>query len=307
VAEPKPERADALAKQLKDSLVQRRPRNWKPVLALIVVCSLILVGLAWWLYPRAPQAPLEIVALDGIFTADESPSAVAQLVAPEEEEGKRSLAGQKIVFYEQLVVAAPDRKPREVSVQSDQQGQATAEWPTRAPRSEILVRCLSTGPKPANIIDSGTVFVWPSDAALLIVDADETLIGDHLDAQAAATLQKAAAADWRIVYLTPGPADARAWRSARGWLRRHEELPVGPVLGRREFPSDTPTPAARRALLQSLDKFIGPKRAVVKTPASANLCRELGLDTVLLGAAAAPAGVTHAATWDDVPVELKKR
>jgi hypothetical protein len=306
MAESKPERAEALAKQLQQSLAQRRPRPWNLVLTVLAICSLMLAGLAYWLYPRARPATLEILALDDVFTPDETPIAHAQLFAPPDEDSTRWLSGHKIIFQEQLVPWPPGEKPRERAEKSDEEGQASVEW--AAGKMELLefsARYISTEPRPKNVNDGGRLFVWPKNAPLLIVDADETLIAEKLDEQAALTLTKAAAEGWRIVYLTPAPTQAHAWRIARNWIQRQAKLPIGPVLGRREFPSEEPTGAARRALLQSLRKFDGPQFAVVKSPDAAQECKELGLTTVQLGNAAPPEGVVRAATWADVPVRLK--
>ncbi len=293
MAESKPEHAEALARQLKEALAHRRPSPWKAVLAALAISSLILAGLVWWLYPRARAASLEIVALDGVFTPDETPIARAQLFAPLEDEGTRQLGGHKIVFHELL--AMPGEKPRTVEVQSDEHGQAAVEWPTsNAESSEFFARYLSTEPRPKNVNDGGRLFVWPKNAPLLIVDADETLIAAKLDEQAATTLNKAAKEGWRIVYLTPAGTHGHEWRIARIWIQRQAKLPIGPVLGRRQFPRATSRSArSRRALLKSLRRFEGPQLAVVKTPDAAQICKELGVRTILLG------------SWADVPAQLK--
>jgi hypothetical protein len=132
---------------------------------------------------------------------------------------------------------------------------------------------------------------------LLIVDADETLIADKLDEQAAMTLTKAAADGWRIIYLMPTATQAQEWRIARNWIQRQPKLPIGPVLGRRRFPSNEPVNEARRALLQSLRKFDGPQVAVVRSPEAAQVCKDLGLTTVQLG---------KDAKWADVEPHLKR-
>ncbi len=250
------------------------------------------------------SATLEIVALADVFTPDEMPIARAQLFAPPEDEGTRRLGGHKIVFTEQLVPRPPDEEPHETL--SDEQGQASVKW--AVPKADVIefsARYISIEPRPKNVIDGGQLFVWPKNAPLLIVDADETLIAEKLDEQAATTLTKAAAEGWRIVYLTPAATQAHDWRIARGWIHRQAKLPLGPVLGRRQFPSDEPIGEARQAQLQSLRKFDGPQLAVVKTPDAAQLCKELGLHTILLGNAIPPEGIVQAASWADVPVRLK--
>jgi hypothetical protein len=270
------------------------------VLALVVVCSLILGGLTWWLFPRGRQASLQIVALDSVCTTDETPTAVAQLFVPEED-SERRLGGHKIVFQEPFL---PGAQRREEILQSDDQGRASLAWPIgKADMGEFFTRYVDPGPRPANVNDGGRLFAWPKDAPLLILDADETLISEKLDDKAAKTLSKAAAGGWRIVYLTPTATTAHDWRTARTWIQRQPQLPIGPVLGRRAFPSDEKLPDARRALLKSLSAFTGSRLAVMKDADAAQLCKELGMRTVLLGNAAAPAEVLQVASWADVPIK----
>src|SRR5262245_54044492 len=111
----KPSKADAnkLAKELKSSLAKERPRTWKPVLALIVVCSLILGVLLFLYIPRGRPQVLQVVAIDGIFTADETPTARAQLFAQDEENAPR-LRGHSVAFNNQ--------QGRSVIVDSDAKG-----------------------------------------------------------------------------------------------------------------------------------------------------------------------------------------
>jgi hypothetical protein len=293
MADSNPQRADALTRQLKDTLSHRRLRPWKPVLALIGVCTLVMAGMIYWLYPRTRPGSLEIVAFDGLFTADESPTAEAQMFPSDEEEGTSRLRGNAVVFQD---------KHKTVT---DEHGRASIEWSTKEEASDFFVRYISTDPRPANVNDAARIFVWPKDAKLLIVDAEETLVGDKLDEQAAAALSKASADGWRIVYLTSASNKPAAWRSARAWIVNNPQLPTGPVLGRRPLPSDAPTSAARRDLLQGLRKFKGKRIAVVKTPDAALQCKEFGIDAILVGNAEPPAGALHAAGWADVPGKLK--
>jgi hypothetical protein len=300
MSDSKSEQADALARQLKDTLAQRRPRPWKPVLATIVICSAILGLLTWWLLPGARVASLQIVAFDGVYITESSPMAVAQLFVPPDEERPRGLSGQQVVFQEPIV---PGAERRIVQVKSDIVGQAATEWPDdKREMREFFVRYISSDPRPENVNDSGRIFVWPHEAPLLVVDADDTLIAEKLDEKASAALAKAAANGWRIVYLTPAAATAHDWRTARTWIQRQPQLPVGPVLGRRLFPSDQKLLDARRELLKSLNLFAGPRLAIVKNADAAQMCKELGMRTVMMGNAAAPPEVAQVASWADVPV-----
>ena len=119
----------------------------------------------------------------------------------------------------------------------------------------------------------------------------------------AVQLSVAAGDGWRIVYLTPTATTAHDWRTARTWIQRQPQLPIGPVLGRRTFPSDETLLNARRDLLKSLSAFKGTRLAVMKDPEAAQMCKELGMRTVLLGNAAAPPEVLQVASWADVPIK----
>ncbi|HZZ79211.1 MAG TPA: hypothetical protein VFE62_11870, partial [Gemmataceae bacterium] len=253
MADSKSEHADALARQLKGSLAQRRIQAWKPVLVLIVICSLILGGLVYWLFPRSRPASLQIIALDALYTPDDAPNAVAQLFVPPPDLGSGRLGGQKIVFQGPIV---PGKERRSEEVKTDEHGRASLAWPVgKAEMAEFFTHFIDTRDRPENVNDGGRLFVWPKDAPLLILDADETLISDKLDDKAAKTLTAAAANGWHIVYLTPAAANAHDWRIARAWIQRQPQLPIGPVLGRREFPSEAKVLDARRELLKSLSAF----------------------------------------------------
>src|SRR5947208_3257469 len=101
MAETKPPspKSEALGKQLKASLAQRRPQPWKAVLATLAAAVVLLALLAWWLYPRPLPAPLQLMALDVLCTPDEKPHARALLFSPPEETASRRLDGQTIVFH----------------------------------------------------------------------------------------------------------------------------------------------------------------------------------------------------------------
>src|ERR1700704_4641033 len=126
MSDPKP--PDVLAKQLKDSLARRRWQPWKLVLATMAGGIVLMALLAWWLYPRPRLAPLQIIALDIVCTAGETPRARAQLLTPPEEKEPRELSGHAIVFHEQRLMPKPNEKPREIVVKSDAHGQASVEW-----------------------------------------------------------------------------------------------------------------------------------------------------------------------------------
>ena len=299
---PPPPKTDDLAKQLKASLAQRRPRTWKPVLTTLAVSTLLLAGLALWLYPRARTGPLHVIALDAIFTPDEMPLARAQLLAPTKEETPSRWSGHTIVFQ-----APPGDGPREAVVVSDQRGQASSDWPLGEMKSaEFFAKYINVADRHYSQPDRGRLFVWLKDAPLLIVDADEALIADALDEQAAVTLNKAAQEGWHIVYLALAGARAHDFRTARGWIENQAKLPKGPVLGRPYYPNDQTADQVRRDLLKNVHgRFEGPMLAVVMTTEAGRISKQSGLRTILIGAAELPAEVARVQSWADVPVRLK--
>src|ERR1700693_1027183 len=110
---------DLLAKQLKDSLARRRWQPWKWVLATMAGGIVLMALLAWWLYPRPRLAPLQIIGLDVVCTAEETPNVRAQLLAPPDDKVRRELGGHAIVFHEQRLMPKPNDKPREIVMKSD--------------------------------------------------------------------------------------------------------------------------------------------------------------------------------------------
>lgn len=299
--------ADALAKQLKDKLVKRRLQPWKLVLAALAASVVVLLLLAWWMYPRPKPRPLLVMAFDVICTVDEVPQVRAQLHAQADDDEPRRLKGLKIVFLEPLLPPPPNgKKPRETQIESDEHGQGALEWPLHEPTlTEYSVLHIDPELGTASVRDGGRIFVWPRDAPLLLVDADETLIAKDVDAEALATLQKAAKEGWRIVYLAPASTDAHAFRKARRWLHEKQaKLPLGPVLGRGRYPSDEPLDAVRADGYKRLTaKFTGKALAIVKSAEAAQIAKDAGLRTVMIGEGPAPAEVLHVLKWGDIPIK----
>ena len=303
--------ADKLARQLQESLARRRPTAWKPVLAVLSVCTLFLALFAFWLKPRPPAPLMPLVALDGLYTPDETPLARIQLfVAAEDAESAPSLRSQDVLFQGQGVEFVHQGGTASlVRMKTDSKGQTTAELPKSAGPAlmDFQARHIddSRGLKGA-APDSGQVFVWPKDAPLLIVDVDETLMAKELDAKAVATLKTAAEARWRIVYLSVAGAEAESFRQARDWLREQADLPAGPVLGRSQYPSQESAEQARIALLRSLNvRFTGPKNVVVKSAQAAETCAELRLRAIVIGDAKTSADVIRVTSWAEVFERLK--
>jgi len=298
--------AEKMAKELKGTLVQRRPRPWRAVLITLAICTLLLAALSWWFYPGPKLEPLQIVAMDEICSPDEKLSVRAQLYVVVPEETPRRMGGHTIVFLEPPPLLQPAGKTLEVIRTSDDQGQASSDWPVpKSPFAEFRVRHIDIA-KGAQSIDHARVFVCAKDAPLFLVDVDETLKADALDADAAKTLARAAEEGWQIGYLSVVGDKAVDYRKTRDWTIAQAKLPRGPVLGRAEFAGTQASEGARRELLKSLrTRFTGNIVAIVKSADAALASKEAGLPTFQLGAEPI-AGVVGVASWVDVPVRLKK-
>jgi hypothetical protein len=306
-AKPIDPKAEALARQLKEKLERRRPRPWKLVIASLVIATLLLALLAWWMYPRPKSLPLQVMALDVLATPDETPRARARLIVSLEDKERRRLAGLKVVFHESELLAPKGEQARLIETVSDEHGDAAVDWPLRKLEpTPFQVVHVNRGEEKASPVDVGNIFVWAKDAKLLLVDARETLIAKDLDIKASETLMKAHKDDWKIVYIVPGITVAQEFREARRWiLDKPAKLPIGPVLGRERFTNETSVESARRELLKQVQgRFNGRLVAVVRNADSAKVCTDAGLTTIVLGGEA-PAGTRLALAWTDVPGHLK--
>lgn len=309
VSDPKPAaaKADTLGRQLKDSLARRRPRPWLPTLAVLAGSALLLTFLAYWYYPRPQPPPLQILALDVVCVPSEELRVRAQLLAPPDDASLRQWSGQTIVFHKILPPKATD-KPPEIVASSDAHGQASAAWPMpKAMLGDFLVNYIDQERKLVQS-DQGRIFVWPKEAPILIVDANETLNEEELKAQAPTILARAAKEGWHIVYLGLTSDKPHSLRLTRNWIAANPaKLPIGPVLGRAHYAGEESEAKSRRAVLGSLkDRFDGPLLAVVKNVESAQISQEAGVSTILLGAGPPPAGVVHAPTWADVVIPPRR-
>jgi hypothetical protein len=258
------------------------------------------------MYPR-PQPPLlQALAFDVVCTSEETPEVRAQLVVAGDDPPPPRWSGYRFVFREPLMPGGDP--PRTVDAKSDDHGQAAVEWRLRKPESTIFqVTHVAPEQERASMPDEGRIFVWPKDAPLLIVDAEEALIAAELDAKASEALLKARKEGWQIVYLAPATAQAHDFRKARRWIsEKQAKLPIGPVLCRPQFATEQTIDDARRELLKSLQaRFKGPLVAIVKSAEAAGVCKDAGVKTVMVGAGPAPAGVTHAPSWADLKLSVK--
>jgi len=281
--------ADAMAKELKTSLAKDRPRTWKPVLALVTLCSLILGLMAWWLLPRALPPALQVVAFDGVFTPEEKRIVRGQLFALPGVEPAPNLRGHSIVF--------DDQQSCNILVVSDDKGHGAAQWPNEdEPVAAFFVRFVDIARRQGSAKETGRLFIWPKDARIALVDADETLT-DAADDAAPTALNAAVEDGWRIAYLSLASDKAHDFRQARSRLDNLVKLPKGPYLGRESYPASESIDTARRAVMQSLKaKFKGELVTIVQSADAAAACTGLGVRVIRLGDAATP-------TWAEVSLK----
>lgn len=297
---------DALAKQLKDTLTRRRPRPVKIVLSALALSVLLLAGLAYSLYPGPRMPPLQVLALDGVVAEGEEPTARVQLYSGEQDTPPTALRRKAVVVQEPRRVTQLNDPPRLLTLMSDDTGQAATAWPIgKQPFGEFLASYVDVAQKHASVNDRGSLFVWPKDAPILFV-ADETVIGDELNADAASTLTKASAEGWRIVYVCLEQAGPMAFAKARQWLRRQPMLPRGPVLAPRSLLESPESAETRREVLTDLhQRFQGPKLAIVKSASNARIAHDVGVPTIVIDPGVNVEGTRSVASWAEVKVQRK--
>lgn len=299
---PKPKAdADALAHRLKQKLSKERPRPLLLVLGAMFVCIVFLALLAWWMYPRPLPAQVGVFALDTLASDEEKPTVQAQLLLPPGDKDLRRLAGLELVFVDGRFILPPGEEPRTVRATSDAQGRASVAWPQngKSPMQEFQVRQIDVDRKKASS-DTARQFVWPKSAKLIVVDVEETLADLDPDQwskdppepialrKGAAEALLALQGDRKIVYASITALDGRTFVKVRGWLVSKSQgpaaVPVGPLLGRSSYPSETPVSDERRGLLQQLrQRFDGEIVVVVRSPDAARVSQDMGIRTIVLG------------------------
>jgi hypothetical protein len=298
---PKPD-ADALAHRLKQKLSKERPRPWRLVLGTMLVSIVLLGLLAWWMYPRPSPPPVGVLALDTLSNEDETPTAQAQILLPAGQTNERRLQDQDIVFVDGRLVLPPGESPRDVRVKSDARGRASVPWP-RAPKAamqEVQVRQIDAQRKKGTS-DSARQFIWPKQSKLVVVDVEETLAELEpaqwnnavpsevaLRGGATAALRSLQKQSTQVVYLALAGGDGHTLLKVRGWLASKSQgpdaLPAGPLLGRAKYPSSASVGDERRDVLKRLQQqFSGEITVVVGSAEAAQVSRDLGLRTLVLG------------------------
>jgi len=317
--------AEALARKLHEKLQSERPRwtRWLPALAGILL--IVLVILAWALYPK-PDPPRMTVSVSDELNVRGEPAVVHAFLDPENPDAKvDSLKGMEATFWIDKPPPAVDDAPRE-KVVCDSHGQSMAKLDaSAAAKAKFHVRHMAPLKKQDPPKDEAHIFNLPKDTPLLLVEAEETLA--DLDPKLWSKTHplniavRAGAADalkiardkhgYAITYLALELMPAREYRRVRGWVRDikasgPEALPDGPVLGRLRYDSGD-VHSARQALLSDLrERFTGPIVAVVRDADAAEQCVNLKIRALAMGGGDFPDAVVRLKTWQDLPTALGK-
>ncbi len=317
---------DGMASQLKGSLRRRRPRPWLIVVSAMVIAIALLGFLAWWLYDRPEPPRLEVVAFDAVVSPDETPRITAQLAFPEAGDFSPSLLARRdVVFLDLKAARMPGKQGHEVKTTSDAQGRAVVDWPPPEPgKSEtIIVRYVDVRNKQGSP-DQATLFAWDKASKILLVDVEETLYQkpagqpnaarpDRIapPPQAAQALREAERRGYRIAYLAATAANPLEYRILRGWVTvqraAKDGLPMGPVLGRREYRSSVDADQARRECVDDLRSRLGSNiMFVTRTAFAATAATSNQVAAIIIEPGENLPGATRVRGWAEVPSALGK-
>jgi hypothetical protein len=310
---------DALMILARAALADRRRRS--PLAILVALAVLVLLGgpLLWWFWPRSALPHILLVAYDQVALPDEMIPIYAQVEPVDADQAEMNLAGVDLYFQEAKTVELLGQIP----TQSDGRAVVRKSFPLGQSPAEVSVRYPGEKEHRRGLQASARVFVWPADAALLIVDADHTLaeVGEagfwtvtnfdiHPQAGAAAVLQKARA-NYQLVYLTQAADRPGRYRKLRAWLERvvpaPQQFPDGPLLAPPSSGSKSDASAFFSTAVSELKRrFPGAKMGVTKSAAVAKTFQEAGLRTFLLQSAGENVeGVTTLKSWSELGGHLK--
>jgi hypothetical protein len=315
---------DELTARLRTAARKRQP--WTLARTMVVLAFILIpAGLfGWWVYPRAAEPPVELVAFDQLGVPGSDITIHARLEPLLQPEEPLSLRRYEITFDEELPPAQAARERQLVKVFSAANGEASTGWMIPADRQVSAYVARQLGDRlHAGKNDRGQVFSCPAATPLLLVDVQHTLADAPEDAWrtrnvldiaavdgAGNALQEAHKRKYQIVYLATDPDRALLYRKVRGWIMNQQSarkpFPPGPVLGRPSF--DQEPSQARHAVLRGLkERFTGPIVAVVGSSEAAAAIAAVGLEMIVIGDAGAPVGVTRVKSWPEAASALKQR
>ncbi len=312
----KPE--DEVTQKLRAGARKRRPLTWKGLL-LLVALLLVPAGLwLWWIYPKPEPPRLDVAAFDQLGLAGQDIDLRAHLEPLDVDPGTVNLAGFSL-FFEENLVPGKSGKVRETTSERGGLAAVSCRFPDGQQKNSFVVR-LPGDKQRRGAIDRAQVFLLPKETPLLLVDvpilssasAGDWQTKNPLDikplAEAAKALQIARKKKFQVVYLALAAERPLAYRKMRGWVENlvngKNPFPAGPVLGRKAY-DGADGESARQELLRSMkETFPGALIALVGQGEAAAVCRGIGVDTILIGAADAPKDVVRVKTWAEAPEKL---
>lgn len=265
-------------------------RKHQSLVAILVLFTLFLVlgGLfVWWIWPAPKPGPLAMAVYDQVSLPDEPAPLCARLAANEPGAEGMKFSGREVHFQE-------TRSGLSAKVATDRDGVACTEIRLRA--SEDPAEVLAGYPGNTKTLERGVqargrVYVWPGDAAVLLVDADRGLSDtdesrfqtmnniDIRPSPEALSALRALRTKFRIAYWSSAAQAPARYSKLRAWLERGwdpaQRFPDGPVLT--NYRGDAGT-----VLTDMKRRFQGRLIGVTSQPEIAMAFQDSGLDTHLL-------------------------
>jgi hypothetical protein len=285
------------------ALAKARTRQDRRAVSYLIAAAimLLILGVVWWLlWPEDPPR-FNLAAYDSVAVSDETIPLSARL-EPEGTTRSNNLEGLDLRY--QIKETQTDETRA-----TDTGGRAVLDWQPPKGKSTVVEFMVRHQHKenPKNVVrDQGRVFIWPTDAKLLVVDVDHALTEgvDGLAANTAPTLRPGATATlrvlapkYKIVYLSAGAGEPGRYKKLRSWLP--QMVPAGPLLG-------PPAGGVDKLFIGHIEelkkRFSQPALCVTGRATEAQMALDAGWKAVVIGDAKdLPAGATSIAGWTDFP------
>ncbi len=282
---------DELVRSLQQTLRTRRPSRWLFGLALLAFAGGF--GVAWYQWAtKAMPARLAVVALDDVIAAGGQGVLVGQLV-PEEPGKEPSFAGKTAALFR-----AGETERTSVC---DATGRAERPIEKLQQDVEFFAKHIPRD-RAGYIFEGATIFVWPADAKILLLDADLATAEDGLPLDACETLKELAKRNYRMVYLTDDLlAQRRPYRTQQGL----NLLPVGPIFHPAHAPTASPQERKQRIVDRLKEQFTGPRYVLAGSLEAARWYQKHKfLAPILLSSQESAVGIPRLAGWPDLLKEL---
>jgi hypothetical protein len=319
---PRDKRVEAFLLLARSSGRGRWKQSLLGMLIALVLATVVIAGVVWWVWPRPALPELLLAAYDQIGIANGRVSIRGQLQSLAELPAGLDLSGCNLFFQQRATGEFLGK------VATDRLGLARVEkaFPATDRAVEFVVRYPGEPNQRRGAQETGRVFVWPADSSLLVVDCDHGISdGDEgrmwsvnnldilLQPGAPEALQ-AARSRHRIIYLSASadrPArynKLRAWLE-RGWAPSAGRVPQGPLLARAGLPEAGDSGAFPAHFFGQLKQvFTGSAALITGDPRLATeMANNAGVKTFLLATQApGPHGVKAIKSWKDLAQELSQ-